>query len=82
MLPKHYWKGKAFDKSTLTPPLGSGPYKVNSFEAGRYVTYRLDPNYWGAKLPVNVGLNNFGTQRFDYYKDPEHRAHRLPRRRL
>ena len=70
VLPEHYWKDKAFDESTLTPPLGSGPYKVDSFEAGRYVTYRLDPNYWGAKLPVNIGLNNFGTQRFDYYKDP------------
>jgi microcin C transport system substrate-binding protein len=67
---KRYWQGKAFDESSLVPPLGSGPYKVDSFEAGRYVTYRLDPNYWGAKLPVNVGLNNFGTQRFDYYKDP------------
>jgi microcin C transport system substrate-binding protein len=70
VLPEHYWKDKAFDESTLTPPLGSGPYKVDSFEAGRYVTYRLDPNYWGTKLPVNIGLNNFGTQRFDYYKDP------------
>jgi microcin C transport system substrate-binding protein len=70
VLPEHYWKDKAFDESTLTPPVGSGPYKVDSFEAGRYVTYRLDPNYWGAKLPVNVGINNFGTERFDYYKDP------------
>ena len=42
------------------PPLGSGPYKVDSFEVGRYVTYELDPNYWGAKLPVNVGTNNCG----------------------
>src|SRR5215469_3369886 len=67
---KHYWEGKNFDETTLTPPLGSGPYKVASFEVGRYVTYKLDPNYWGAKLPVNIGTNNFGTQRFDYYKDP------------
>jgi microcin C transport system substrate-binding protein len=70
VLSKHYWEGKNFEETTLTPPLGSGPYKVASFEVGRYVTYKLDPNYWGAKLPVNIGTNNFGTQRFDYYKDP------------
>jgi microcin C transport system substrate-binding protein len=70
VLSKHYWQGKSFDESTLVPPLGSGPYKVDSFEAGRYVAYRRDPNYWGAKLPVNIGLNNWGSQRFDYYKDP------------
>jgi microcin C transport system substrate-binding protein len=69
VLSKHDWEGKTFDQTTLVPPLGSGPYKVDSFEVGRYVTYRLDPNYWGAKLPVNVGTNNWGLQRFDYYKD-------------
>jgi microcin C transport system substrate-binding protein len=70
VLPEHYWKDKTFDETTLVPPLGSGPYKIDSFEAGRYVTYKLDPNYWGAKLPVNVGENNFGTIRYDYYKEP------------
>jgi microcin C transport system substrate-binding protein len=70
VLSKHDWEGKIFDQTTLVPPLGSGPYKVDSFEVGRYVTYKLDPNYWGAKLPVNVGTNNWGVQRFDYYKDP------------
>jgi microcin C transport system substrate-binding protein len=69
VLSKHDWEGKTFDQTTLVPPLGSGPYKVDSFEVGRYVTYKLDPNYWGAKLPVNVGTNNWGVQRFDYYKD-------------
>jgi microcin C transport system substrate-binding protein len=69
VLSKHDWEGKTFDQTTLVPPLGSGPYKVDSFEVGRYVTYKLDPNYWGAKLPVNVGSNNWGVQRFDYYKD-------------
>src|SRR6185437_12397703 len=69
VLSKHDWQGKTFDQTTLVPPVGSGPYKVDSFEVGRYVTYKLDPNYWGAKLPVNVGTNNWGVQRFDYYKD-------------
>ena len=69
VLPKHYWQDKTFDQTTLTPPVGSGPYKVDSFEVGRYVTYKLDPSYWGAKVPAKVGTDNFGTVRWDYYKD-------------
>jgi microcin C transport system substrate-binding protein len=70
VLPKHYWQGKTFDETTLTPPIGSGAYKVDGFEVGRYVTYRRDPNYWGWKLPVKIGRDNFDVMRFDYYKDP------------
>jgi microcin C transport system substrate-binding protein len=70
VLPKHYWQGKNFEETTLVPPLGSGPYKIDSFEVGRYIVYRRDPNYWGDKLPVKVGVDNWGSMRFDYYKDP------------
>ena len=70
VLPKHYWEGKTFEDTTLVPPLGSGPYKIDSFEAGRYVVYRRDPNYWGWHVPVKIGVDNYDTMRFDYYKDP------------
>jgi len=69
VLPEHYWKDKTFDETTLVPPVGSGLYKVDSFEVGRYVSYRRDPNYWGAKLAVNRGQYNFDEIRFDYYRD-------------
>jgi microcin C transport system substrate-binding protein len=69
VLPKHYWEGKNFDETTLTPPLGSGPYRIDRFEPGRYVTYRRVEDYWGKDLPVNVGRDNFDVLRFDYYRD-------------
>ena len=69
VLPKHYWQGRDFTKTTLEPPLGSGPYKVDSFEAGRFVKYQRVADYWGRDLPVNVGMNNFDTLRYDYYRD-------------
>ena len=69
ILAKHYWQGRDFDQTTLDKPLGSGPYAVESFEPGRYVIYKRDENYWGKDLPVNVGRNNFGTIRYDYYRD-------------
>jgi len=69
ILSKAYWSGRDFTKTTLEAPLGSGPYRVESFEPGRSITYKRVPDYWAAALPVNVGRYNFGTIRYDYYRD-------------
>jgi microcin C transport system substrate-binding protein len=69
VLPKHYWAGRDFEATTLDPPLGSGPYKIDAFEAGRWSTYRRVADYWGRDLPVNVGRHNFDVERYDYYRD-------------
>lgn len=69
VLPKHYWSDKEFDKTTLQPPLGSGPYKILSFEVGRYITYQRVNDYWAKDLPVNIGKHNFDTIRYDVYRD-------------
>ena len=72
VLPKHYWEGKNFEETTLDIPVGSGPYKIKSFDAGRSITYELNVNYWGLKnnvVPIKVGKDNIGTIRYDYYKD-------------
>lgn len=69
VLPRHDWEDKTFDRTTLTPPLGSGPYRIAEFRPGRSITYERVDSYWGRNLPVNVGQNNFGRLRFDYYRD-------------
>src|SRR5207248_3314984 len=69
MLSRKYWSTRAFEKTTLDPPLGSGPYRVDTFEPGRFVLYRRVTDYWGAKLPVRVGRNNFDVIRYDYFRD-------------
>ncbi|MBI4183569.1 MAG: ABC transporter substrate-binding protein [Proteobacteria bacterium] len=69
ILPRHYWQGRDFTKTTLEPPLGSGPYRVESFEPGRSVTFSRVKDYWGEKLPVRRGLNNFDLIRYEYYRD-------------
>ncbi len=69
ILPKHYWQGRDFSKTTLKPPLGSGPYRVGEVEAGRHITYERVTDYWAKALPVNVGYDNFDTLRYDYYRD-------------
>lgn len=69
VLRKADWEGRAFEDSGLTPITGSGPYKIAEFEAGRYITFRRDPNYWGADLPLNAGVNNLDVIKYDYYTD-------------
>ena len=69
ILPKHYWNERDFTRTTLKPPLGSGPYRVKHFEAGRFVEQERVSDYWGRNLPVRSGLNNFDFIRTDYYRD-------------
>lgn len=71
ILPKHHYESVPFDKTSLKPPLGSGPYKVKSFEAGRSVVYERVEDYWGADLPANRGHHNFDQLRYEYYRDRE-----------
>lgn len=69
VLAKHDWDGKDFERTTMTAPLGSGPYRVAEAEPGRSITYERVKDYWGETLPVNVGRNNFDRIRYDYYRD-------------
>ncbi len=69
ILPKHYWETREFEKTTLEPPLGSGPYKITDFEPGRHIVYERVEDYWGRDLAVNRGRYNFDRLRTDYYRD-------------
>ena len=69
ILPKHYYETVEFEKTTLTPPLGSGPYRIENVDVGRSITYQRNKNYWGRKLPVNVGHYNIDRLRYDVYRD-------------
>jgi microcin C transport system substrate-binding protein len=64
-----YYSKRAFDETTLKPPLGSGPYQVGRFETGRFIEYERVKNWWGADLPVGRGLNNFDVVRYEFYRD-------------
>ena len=69
VLSKAYWSGRDFAATTLDPPLGSGPYKIESLDPGRSITYRRVADYWAADLPVNKGRYNVDVIRYDYYRD-------------
>ena len=69
ILKKADWEGVDFAQSSLRVPTGSGPYTIGAFEPGRYIRFERNPEYWGRDLPINRGLNNFDTIRYDYFVD-------------
>jgi microcin C transport system substrate-binding protein len=73
ILPKHWWGDtdhkRDITETTLESPLGSGPYRIKEFEAGRTILYERVENYWGKNLNVRIGRDNFAELRFDYYRD-------------
>jgi microcin C transport system substrate-binding protein len=76
VMPKHWWEGtdaqgrkRDISATTLEIPLGSGPYRVKEFSTGRSLTLERVPDYWGDKVPVNVGQNNFDQIRYEYFRD-------------
>src|SRR5262245_41714411 len=69
VLAKHAINPETFEETSLTAPLGSGPYLVGKVDAGKSVTLVRDPKYWGKDLPINRGLWNFDEVRFDFYRD-------------
>ena len=71
VLSRAYFEANQFDKTTLSPLLGSGPYRVVKADQGRSVTYERVPDYWARDLPVNIGRYNFDRIRIDYYRDRE-----------
>ena len=83
ILPRHYWAGtgangepRDLQRTTLEPPLGSGPYRIKSVDAGRSITYERVPDYWARDLPVRRGQYNFDQIHVSMYRDdiPEFEA--------
>lgn len=69
VLAKHATDPDTFDQTSLTPLLGSGPYKITKVDAGRSITYSRNPDYWARDLNVSRGRFNFDTIKFEYFRD-------------
>lgn len=69
VLPRHAVDPETFEDTTMTGPVGSGPYRVSAVRPGASVTLTRNPDYWGRDLPANRGLWNFDEVRLDYYRE-------------
>jgi microcin C transport system substrate-binding protein len=70
VLPRKWWEGREFDRPLTEPPLGSGPYRIESFEMGRNAVLRRVADHWARDLPTNRGRHNFDVLRYDWFRDP------------
>ena len=69
ILPEHFWKNKNLQKDSSTIPLGSGPYRLDTYQEGRFLIYQKVNDYWGRHLAVSQGRYNFDTIRYEYISD-------------
>lgn len=76
VLPKHYWTAKGangeprdLSKSTLEVPVGSGPYRIKSFEPSRQITYERVKDHWAKDLPAMAGQFNYDEVVYTYFRD-------------
>ncbi|KQV81505.1 extracellular solute-binding protein [Rhizobium sp. Root1220] len=67
ILPKHAIDPETFDRSSLVPPVGSGPYMVQTVKPGESISFERDPNYWGKDIPSKVGLDNYDRITVQYF---------------
>ncbi|WP_209503781.1 extracellular solute-binding protein [Ruegeria sp. HKCCSP335] len=70
ILQKAQWQDKEFADAALHDvPIGTGPYVIDSYEAGRYVNLRRNPEYWGQDIPFRRGTMNLDEMRIEFYGD-------------
>jgi peptide/nickel transport system substrate-binding protein len=69
ILPRHAIDAATFEETSMSPLIGSGPYRVSAVKPGASVTLTRNPDYWGRDLPINRGLWNFDEVRLDFYRE-------------
>jgi peptide/nickel transport system substrate-binding protein len=69
VLPRHATDVATFEETSMSPPIGSGPYRVTAVNPGVSVTFTRNPDYWGRDLPINRGFWNFNEIKFDFYRE-------------
>jgi microcin C transport system substrate-binding protein len=66
---KKFYAAHPFDAPDMTPPIGSGPYRIKEVIPGKSITYVRNPEYWARDLNVRRGMFNFDAITYKYYKD-------------
>ncbi|EPX85563.1 Oligopeptide ABC transporter, periplasmic oligopeptide-binding protein OppA [Salipiger mucosus DSM 16094] len=62
-------ENRRLDEPRMEVAVGSGPYKLDSYEVNRRISYTRREDYWGADLPFNAGRNNYDEIRVEYFAD-------------
>jgi len=70
ILKKAQWDGIDMREAPIDMiPISTAPYVIDDYEAGRYVSLKRDPDYWGKEVPFRRGTNNLDEIRMEFYGD-------------
>jgi len=70
ILQRAQWQDVEFTESGLDViPIGSAPYVISDFEAGRFVSLTRNPEYWGRDLGFRRGTNVLDEIRLEFFGD-------------
>jgi peptide/nickel transport system substrate-binding protein len=69
VLPKHAINPEKFSQTSMTPPIGSGPYIVAEVDPGHAIHYRRQADYWAVDHPARRGMYNFDDISVVFYRD-------------
>lgn len=58
-----------FDRSTLEPMIGSGPYVFEEIKPGELIRLKRNPDYWAKDHPSKRGFDNYDEIRISYFRD-------------
>lgn len=67
IVPKHAFDKETFDRTTLKPVIGSGPYTVAQVAPGQRIVFKRNPNYWGKDVPAKRGFDNYDQITIEYF---------------
>ncbi|MER9635722.1 extracellular solute-binding protein [Mesorhizobium sp. M0228] len=67
IIPKHAFNKDTFDRTTLKPVVGSGPYTVAQVVPGQRIVFKRNPDYWGKDVSSKRGFDNYDQITIEYF---------------
>lgn len=67
IIPRHAFDKETFDRTTLAPLTGSGPYRVAEVKPGDRIVFERNPDYWARDIPSKRGFDNYDRITIQYF---------------
>ena len=67
IIPRHAFDRETFDRTTLKPLVGSGPYTIVDVQPGDRIVFKRNPDYWGKDVPAKRGFDNYDKITIQYF---------------
>ncbi|MCU7939911.1 MAG: extracellular solute-binding protein [gamma proteobacterium symbiont of Bathyaustriella thionipta] len=69
IFPRHWVGDLDFKDTAMKIPIGSGPYVLDSYDTGKQLKFKRNPDYWAAESGIRKGMFNFDEVVYKYFRD-------------